>query len=137
MKKILMIDDDEELCHEMCEILSFEGYQADFVHCGESGLKKALHDSYAVVLLDLKMTGMGGRKVLEELKAKRPEIKIIVLTGSPLNPAIFEESSESDGSLFNGSGVNDNEVLKLADFVMNKPFEIAGVLSKLKEFFRP
>ncbi len=137
MKKILMIDDDEEMCHEMCDALTGNSYQVEYVHCGEVGLTKAMSGEYSVVLLDLKMTGMGGRKVLEALKAKNPAIKVMVLTGSPVSPAILGMPDvEELNPVFNNVCGYDVEVLRLADCVMNKPFDVARVIRKIDEFCR-
>lgn len=133
MKKILMIDDDEEMCQEMSEIVSSKGYQVECVHNGEIGLKKVFDDSFGLVLLDLKMAGIGGREVLREIKTKRPDIKVIILTGSPLNPAFLGGEEDKDDHIFSRNQHYNDKVLKLADGVMNKPFEVDAVLAKIKK----
>ena len=45
MNKVLIIDDDEELCELVSEYLSVEGFDADSVNDGETGLKRALSAS--------------------------------------------------------------------------------------------
>jgi two-component system response regulator CpxR len=51
--RILIIDDDEELCELVSEYLTVEGFAVESVHDGESGLKNASQGEYDMAILDV------------------------------------------------------------------------------------
>ncbi len=80
MKKILIVDDDAELCSHLVQILTDAGYQNDVAtFCGEA-LEKAAAGNYDVVLLDMIMPKGSGADCLVELRRKNPRSRIIVIT---------------------------------------------------------
>ncbi len=68
MDKILIIDDDEELCELVSEYLAVEGFEITSVNDGESGLKAALNGDYDIVILDVMLPKMNGFDVLRNLR---------------------------------------------------------------------
>lgn len=78
-QRILVIDDDHELCELVTEYVSAEGFVVDAVHDGETGLRKALADDYALVLLDVMLPGASGFEVLRRLRT-RSMLPVIMLT---------------------------------------------------------
>jgi len=79
MSKILIIDDDEELCELVSEYLSVEGFSTEAVHDGESGLQKALSDDYELAILDVMLPRKNGFDVLRELR-KSSKLPVLMLT---------------------------------------------------------
>ncbi len=79
MSKILLIDDDEELCELVAEYLAVEGFEMEAVHDGESGLQKALNGEYELAILDVMLPKMNGFDVLRELR-KTSKIPVLMLT---------------------------------------------------------
>ncbi len=79
MNRILIIDDDEELCELVSEYLSVEGFQVEAVHDGESGLQKALQDEQDLVILDVMLPKKNGFDVLRELR-QTSKIPVLMLT---------------------------------------------------------
>ena len=79
MSKILLIDDDEELCELVSEYLMVEGFEVEAVHDGESGLHKALNGEYELTILDVMLPKMNGFDVLRELR-KTSTIPVLMLT---------------------------------------------------------
>jgi DNA-binding response OmpR family regulator len=79
MSKILIIDDDEELCELVSEYLSVEGFTTEAVHDGESGLQKALSDDYELAILDVMLPRKNGFDVLRELR-KSSKLPVLMLT---------------------------------------------------------
>jgi DNA-binding response OmpR family regulator len=69
MDRILMIDDDVELCQLLTELLSPEGFQVESVHDGETGLERAAGGDYDLVVLDVMLPGMNGFEVLRHLRS--------------------------------------------------------------------
>ena len=79
MSKILIIDDDEELCELVSEYLSVEGFTTEAVHDGESGLKKALTGDYELAILDVMLPRKNGFDVLRDLR-KTSKLPVLMLT---------------------------------------------------------
>lgn len=79
MDKILIIDDDEELCDLVSEFLSAEGFEIKSAHDGKDGLKMALSGDFDIVILDVMLPKMNGFDVLRSLRAKSA-IPVIMLT---------------------------------------------------------
>ena len=79
MNRILIIDDDEELCELVSEYLSAEGFKVEAIHDGESGLQKALRDEQDLVILDVMLPTKNGFDVLRELR-QTSKIPVLMLT---------------------------------------------------------
>ncbi len=79
MNKILIIDDDEELCELVSEYLGVEGFEVETVNDGESGLKRALSGDYDIVILDVMLPKMNGFDVLRSLRSAST-LPVIMLT---------------------------------------------------------
>ncbi len=79
MNRILIIDDDEELCELVSEYLTVEGFEVESVNDGESGLRKALTDEQDLVILDVMLPKKNGFDVLRELR-QTSKIPVLMLT---------------------------------------------------------
>ncbi len=79
MDKILIIDDDEELCELVSEYLTVEGFTIESVNDGETGLKRALSGEYDIVILDVMLPKMNGFDVLRNLR-EQSKLPVIMLT---------------------------------------------------------
>lgn len=79
MSRILIIDDDEELCELVSEYLSVEGFETEEANDGESGLKKALANNFDLITLDVMLPAMNGFDVLRELR-KSSTTPVLMLT---------------------------------------------------------
>jgi DNA-binding response OmpR family regulator len=77
--KILLVDDDQELCELLVKYLQREGIEVDQVHTGSDGLRQALAYSYDAMVLDVMMPGMTGLEVLTELR-KKSQLPVVMLT---------------------------------------------------------
>jgi len=78
--KILIADDDENLCYLLKEELVNEGYNVDTVYDGKDAIENLKRKSYDVLLLDLEMREVHGEKVLSFVKENQPSVQVIVLT---------------------------------------------------------
>lgn len=78
-KRILIIDDDLELCELLEEYLTPEGFAIDTAQDGESGAEKALQGGYGLVILDVMLPGMSGFEVLRRVRAES-RVAVIMLT---------------------------------------------------------
>ncbi|QTX32458.1 response regulator transcription factor [Aminithiophilus ramosus] len=79
MEKILLVDDDLELCDLLREYLEAEGFSLDAVHDGRSGVDRALQGRYALAVLDIMLPVMGGFDVLREIRS-RSSLPVLMLT---------------------------------------------------------
>jgi DNA-binding response OmpR family regulator len=79
MDRVLIVDDDRELCELLAERLSSEGFVLEAVHDGPRGLERALSNDYTLVVLDLMLPGMGGLDVLRRIRARSP-VPVLILT---------------------------------------------------------
>src|SRR5258706_4373787 len=79
MDKILIIDDDEELCELVSEYLSVEGFEISCVNDGETGLERALSGEYDMAILDVMLPKMNGFDVLRNLR-EESKLPVIMLT---------------------------------------------------------
>jgi DNA-binding response OmpR family regulator len=77
--RILIIDDDVELCELITEFLQPEGFRVDAVHGGTLGLEKALAENYSLLILDVMLPGTRGFEVLQKIRAKS-RVPVIMLT---------------------------------------------------------
>src|SRR6266581_1521291 len=77
--RILVIDDDVELCSLVAEYLRPEGFHVEAVHDGKSGLNCALTGDHLLVVLDVMLPGMSGFDVLRRLRATS-RIPVLLLT---------------------------------------------------------
>lgn len=79
MEKLLIIDDDEELCELVSEYLTVEGFEIETVHDGESGLARALENEHDMVILDVMLPKKNGFDVLRDLR-QTSKIPVLMLT---------------------------------------------------------
>ena len=79
MDRILVIDDDVELCGLVGEYLESEGFRVEAVYDGERGLERARQDNYVLIVLDVMLPGMNGFEVLRHIRASSP-IPVLLLT---------------------------------------------------------
>src|SRR5579864_6307564 len=79
MDRVLVVDDDVELCDLVKEFLQPEGLQVEAVHNGNRGLERALSGEHALVVLDVMLPGMNGLDVLRKLRATST-VPVLLLT---------------------------------------------------------
>ena len=78
MNKILIIDDDRELCALIKRSVQAENIEADFCNTGKEGLQKLREQEYQLVVLDVMMPGMDGFEAMEEIR-KEYSLPILML----------------------------------------------------------
>ncbi|HEY6337861.1 MAG TPA: response regulator transcription factor [Candidatus Sulfotelmatobacter sp.] len=79
MDRILVIDDDVELCGLVQEYLLAEGFSVESVHDGERGLQRATAGTYLLIVLDVMLPGINGFEVLRRIRATS-RLPVLLLT---------------------------------------------------------
>ncbi len=79
MRRILLADDDRELCELLAEYLAGEGFEVEAVHDGEAAIRAALAGRYAAMVLDVMMPRLNGFEVVQRVR-ERSALPIIMLT---------------------------------------------------------
>lgn len=79
MSKVLIIDDDEELCELVSEYLGVEGFETSVVNDGASGLEAARSGKYDMAILDVMLPKMNGFEVLKNLRTDS-KLPVLMLT---------------------------------------------------------
>jgi two-component system response regulator CpxR len=79
LERILVVDDDVELCNLVVEYLHAEGFAVECVHDGESGLQRATAGEYMLAVLDVMLPGINGFEVLRRIRATS-RLPVLLLT---------------------------------------------------------
>lgn len=79
MPRILLVDDDRELCAMLGQYLAGEGFTCAMAHDGVTGLHQAVEESWDALVLDVMMPGMGGFEVVKRLR-ERKQTPVLMLT---------------------------------------------------------
>ena len=88
--KLLIVDDEVEICDFLKSFFEERDYEVVTANSGEAALEIVKKIRPQVVLLDIKMPGMNGVRVLEEIKQKFPRIKVIMVTAIETRDKIEE-----------------------------------------------
>lgn len=79
--KILIIDDDPDMCLLLTKFLTKKGYAIQTAQSGHKGLAKLKEEKYDVVFCDYRLGDMDGKEVLREIKTQYPETVVLIMTG--------------------------------------------------------
>ena len=80
MERVLIVDDDRELCELVAELLGTEGFGVEVADGSADGLERALTGSHSLVVLDVMMPGMNGFELLRRLRAEGASVPVLMLT---------------------------------------------------------
>ena len=82
LKKILLVDDDEDLREALSEqLIMTEDFDVFEAANGQDVLVRAKEAIYDLVILDVRMPGLGGYEVLQRLQERNPKVRVIVVSG--------------------------------------------------------
>ena len=112
---VLVIDDEKKLAGLFADILEGEGLTVHIAHKGGDGLAKLdeLIDEIGMVFTDMKLPDMTGNDVLREVKRRRQDLPVVVVTGF----------ATKDGAV---------EAMRLGAYdYLSKPFDVAQLLERL------
>ena len=113
--KILVVDDEEDLCEILKFNLETEGYEVDTAFSAEEALKRDI-SSYQLLLLDVMMGEMSGFKMASLLRKNEKTAGI---------PIIFLTAKDTENDMLTGFSLG-------ADDYISKPFSIRQVIARVK-----
>jgi two-component system alkaline phosphatase synthesis response regulator PhoP len=113
-KRILIVDDEDDLCEILQYNLSNEGYITEIAHSAEEALKRSL-GNFDLVLLDVMMGPMSGFKFADKL---RKELNIDI-------PVIFLTAKDTENDVLTGFSLG-------ADDYISKPFSVNELIARVK-----
>ncbi len=151
--KLLIVDDEERFLKTLTQRLGLRDFEVTPANDGQLALKLAEKQKFELALVDLKMPGMRGERVLELLKQKDPFIEVIILTGHGSIDSAVEctrlgcygylqkpcETEELLNVLKNAYQSRVQKKLKIDEKKMEKLLNLAtgesplGILRKLRE----
>lgn len=112
-KRILVVDDEKDICDILKFNLENEGYTVDVAYSAEEALD-VLTDNHQLILLDVMMGGMSGFKMAERLRKK-----------DKLVPIIFLTAKDTEDDMLTGFSMGGDDYI-------SKPFSIKELLARVK-----
>lgn len=117
--RILVVDDEEDLCEILKFNLENEGYEVDTAHSAEEALKMEISD-YKLLLLDVMMGEISGFKMANMLKKDKKTAEV---------PIIFITAKDTENDTVTGFNLG-------ADDYISKPFSLREVIARVKAVLR-
>ncbi len=113
--KILIVDDEEDLTSTMVERLGLRDFQVEAATSGIDALKRVGEEDFDVLILDVKMPGIGGLQVMAEIKRQHLDLPVILLTG-------HGSAADAERGMREGA----------SDYLM-KPIDIDTLVEKIRD----
>ena len=113
-KRILVVDDEQDLCDILLYNLRAAGYQAEAVYSAEEALDKV--QSFDLLLLDVMMPGLSGFELAQRLKDNE---------ATATTPIIFLTAKDTEEDMLHGFGLGADDYIK-------KPFSVREVVARAK-----
>ncbi len=118
IKRILIIDDDEDIRDILREVMESAGYHADIAEDGTRGMRLQKQEPYHLIITDIIMPGKEGIETILELKSNFRDLKIIAISG--------------------GGRISGDDYLNIArkigaDRVLTKPFSNNEIVEQVRE----
>ena len=114
---ILIVDDDEDLCANIKNVLDNIGYRVRVAYNGNTAIEKARENDFDIIILDMKLPFLNGLEVYLAIQEIRRNVVVIIITGYP------EEMGE----------MAQEAVQKGAYICLEKPIAMDGLLSMLEQ----
>ena len=116
-EKILIVDDDKNICEILEFNLKNEGFDVESAFSAEEAIKK-LSNRFSIILLDIMMSGMSGYKMAEKLRSEGNQTPIIFLT-----------AKDTENDMLTGFSVGGDDYI-------SKPFSIKEVIARIKAILK-
>ena len=116
--RILVVEDDPALLRGLIDVLVYNGYQVEGADDGGLGLAAGLQETFDLILLDVMLPTLDGFSVCKEIRKKKPDQGIIIITAK---------------------GAEDDVVTGFhagADDYISKPFSLREVMVRIEAVLR-
>jgi CheY-like chemotaxis protein len=118
--RILVVDDDHDICRNLSDILGDLGYEVDCAYDGVSALELVRRNPYDVALLDLKMPGMDGLTLYREIRKLRADTVSMLVTAYA-SPETADEALAAGTWKVVAKPVDFGKLLGLVDEALEQP----------------
>ena len=112
--KVLLVDDEKEFTRLLARRLETRRMKVTAVSCGEEAVALVEEKRFDVAIVDLSMPGIDGIETLKQIKGRRPNLKVLMLTGHPTVAGGIEAMKQG------------------ADDFLQKPVKMDELLEKIK-----
>ena len=119
-KRILVVDDDEEILETVRFALQDQGYEVLLAHDGQEGLMRAERDQPDLILLDIIMPKRSGFAVLERLRQSRLRSPRIIMLTANTDPRHLEFAESRGADAFLNKPFDMDELLATVESLLNK-----------------
>jgi len=119
VKRILVVDDEQQICSLLTQMLEHEGFEVDTAENGVQGLEMVSKKAYDIVITDMIMPVKDGLKLIMELVRDYPDLKILAISG--------------------GGAIKAERYLTMAGYLgdeiatLEKPFTLETLLSRVHQ----
>lgn len=118
INSVLVVEDEQDIANLIAVQLNELSLNVELCRCGAKGLNKAIHNDYALIILDVMLPNISGLDICRQLRDKKPEQAIMMLTS---------RSSETDRVLGLELGADD---------YMTKPFSVRELQARVRSQLR-
>ncbi len=113
--RVLIVDDNENLCKTLSFILNRKGYATTTVHDGPDAIKQTEKTPFDLTLMDIRMPGMNGVEAFKKIKRLKPKAAVVMMTAYSVEELVQEALEEG------------------AFGIIYKPLDIDKVISLIEE----
>ena len=92
--RILVVDDGPSMAKTLVDIFKVKGYQAEAAHSGPEALAKMTQAHFDCVLSDVKMPGINGVELYRAIKARQPDLPVVLMTAYSTDSLVKEGLEE-------------------------------------------
>lgn len=93
-RRALVVDDDRSMVKTLSDVLSLKGWEVTTAFDGESAVQAASRQAFDVVIMDVKMPGMNGVEAFRAMKAKKPELTVVLMTAYAAHELLAQAERE-------------------------------------------
>jgi len=126
MARIIVIDDEQDVCEVLREVLERAGFEVETAASSDDGLELLRNNGADIVITDIIMPGKDGVETVNDIRKEFPNTRVIVISGGGnVIPMEHEQSAtRASDNLASTTG---------ADVTLTKPFDRREILDAVKE----